>query len=280
MNEEIFDTEFDDALAYGEDGIAEIDPFYNRHYITTRPDGAITDAWSDGPHPEKGTANAICINEQGGYQFQMVVNVGFPEYEDELFPSDLPTLRQTEENPPIYTEDGIPLYRYSGIGGIVILRPDEEIAADRAAIPAPPPSAQELLRADVDSLSVATSIAFVTLAETGSIDDVTAGEHPEMFAGWASDIAYAAGNIRRYGEQLYRCLQAHSSQTDWTPDKAVSLWTRIADPAEMWPEWSQPVGAHDAYAAGDQVSHNGIHWVSGIDGNIWEPGVYGWTEVS
>ena len=128
------------------------------------------------------------------------------------------------------------------------------------------------------NMSAVAAITFVTLSETGAIDGVTAGEHPEMFAQWEPEITYAPGNIRRYGEQLYRCSQSHTSQPDWTPDRAVSLWTRIADPAEEWPEWSQPVGAHDAYAAGDKVTHCGKHWTSNVDGNVWEPGVYGWEE--
>lgn len=128
-------------------------------------------------------------------------------------------------------------------------------------------------------MNEATSIAFVTLAESGSIDDVTAGEHAEMFAMWETDIAYAVGNIRRYRDgKLYRCLQAHTSQPDWTPDVAVSLWVCISDPAEEWPAWSQPVGAHDAYANGAKVSHKNKHWISTCDANVWEPGVYGWEE--
>ncbi len=124
-----------------------------------------------------------------------------------------------------------------------------------------------------------TSIAFVTLAESGSIDDITAGEHAEMFAMWETGIAYAVGNIRRYTDgKLYRCLQAHTSQPDWTPDAAVSLWVCTSDPAEEWPAWSQPVGAHDAYAKGAKVSHKNKHWISTCDANVWEPGAYGWEE--
>ena len=104
--------------------------FYNKHYIITRPDSAITDAWSDGPHREKDTANAICINEQGGYQFR-------------LCPGG-------EENPPMYAMDGIPLYKWDGTR--VVARTNEEIEADRAAIPVPLPSAQEQLRADMNIL--------------------------------------------------------------------------------------------------------------------------------
>ena len=140
-------------------------------------------------------------------------------------------------------------------------------------------SREEYAEMRAENMSAVAAITFVTLAETGAIDDVTAGEHPEIFAWWEPEVAYAQGNIRRYGNDLYRCLQSHTSQPDWTPDAAVSLWTKIADPVEEWPAWSQPVGAHDAYNAGDQVSHNGKHWISDADGNVWEPGVYGWTEA-
>lgn len=123
------------------------------------------------------------------------------------------------------------------------------------------------------------AITFVTLAEAGSIDDVTAGEHSSVFTPWAYPVGYQAGQMRQYGGKLYRCIQAHTSQGDWTPDAAVSLWARVSDPAEEWPAWSQPLGAHDAYDKGAKVSHNGKHWTSDVEANVWEPGVYGWTEV-
>ena len=59
----------------------------------------------------------------------------------------------------------------------------------------------------------------------------------------------------------------------------MALTAVTGDPAEEWPEWSQPLGAHDAYKTGDKVSHSGKHWTSTVDGNVWEPGVYGWTQV-
>ena len=91
-------------------------------------------------------------------------------------------------------------------------------------------------------------------------------------------MAYEAGDVRQRGGLLYRCVQAHTSQATWTPEDAPSLWTRIADPAQEWPEWIQPTGAHNAYAKGAKVSHNGKRWISDVDANTWEPGVYGWTE--
>ena len=134
--------------------------------------------------------------------------------------------------------------------------------------------------AEITKANTTGGIMFVTLAEAGSIDGVTAGEHSELFAEWAYPVSYKIGQIRRYGGNLYRCIQDHTSQEDWTPEAASSLWARAADPTEEWPQWSQPVGAHDAYNTGDKVSHNGKHWISTASGNVWEPGVYGWEEVT
>ena len=134
-------------------------------------------------------------------------------------------------------------------------------------------------KAEAQTISEGMSIAFVTLSESGAIDDVTAAEHATLFAEWQIGIDYKQGNIRHYGDKLYKCLQAHTSQEGWEPDTAVSLWKVIGDPTVEYPEWSQPVGAGDAYMTGDKVSHAGKHWLSTVDNNVWEPGVYGWDEV-
>lgn len=110
-----------------------------------------------------------------------------------------------------------------------------------------------------------------------SLPDADATEVPELFPSWKTDTDYVVGNRRQYNGILWKCIQAHHSQDDWTPDVAVSLWARTS--ADEFPEWIQPTGATDAYAKGDKVSHNEKHWQSNIDGNVWEPGVYGWTEV-
>lgn len=130
----------------------------------------------------------------------------------------------------------------------------------------------------VDSQTV-NSINFVTLAEQGAIDPVTAGEHVDLFQKWETNINYKTGQIRAYNDKLYKCVQDHVSQESWTPDAAPSLWSQISDPTVEYPEWIQPIGAHDAYMAGDKVSHSDKRWTSNIDNNVWEPGVYGWTEV-
>ena len=145
--------------------------------------------------------------------------------------------------------------------------------------PVIPPTNAELA-SSLASVRSASAVAFVALCEVGTLDTVTASEHAELFAEWAYPIAYTVGQLRRYNGTLYKCVQAHTSQADWTPDTAASLWSVAADPAEEWPAWSQPIGAHDAYAKGDKVSHNGKHWTSSVDSNVWEPSVFGWDEYT
>lgn len=122
------------------------------------------------------------------------------------------------------------------------------------------------------------SIVFVSMAESGQLDDVTAVEHADQFSSWAYPVDFKAGNIREFNGNLYRCARDHTSQADWTPDVTPALWVKIGSPKDEWPEWSQPRGAHDAYNAGDQTAHKGEYWTSDLDGNVWEPGVYGWTK--
>lgn len=98
-----------------------------------------------------------------------------------------------------------------------------------------------------------------------------------LYPAWKPDTAYSVDGRIRYGEKLYKCVQAHTSQEDWTPDVTPALWVLVS--LDEWPEWVQPTGAHDAYQTGDKVSHNGQHWQSTMDANIWEPGVYGWEAV-
>lgn len=112
------------------------------------------------------------------------------------------------------------------------------------------------------------------------LTDEQAVAAPFLFDEWdPNGVSYTAEVSKvTYNDLLYKCLQSHVSQASWNPKDAVSLWVRIDDPAIEWPEWRQPTGAHDAYPIGAKVSHNDKHWVSNVDNNVWEPGVYGWDE--
>ena len=109
-------------------------------------------------------------------------------------------------------------------------------------------------------------------------DDNTALTGIELYPVWTIGISVAKDSRYQYNGKLYKCVQSHTTQADWTPDVTPALWVIVS--LEEWPEWTQPTGSHDAYAKGDKVTHNSKKWTSDVDANTWEPGVYGWTEVT
>ena len=115
--------------------------------------------------------------------------------------------------------------------------------------------------------------------QAAALPDEQAALVPTVFPLWNAAGVYEVGDRVQYADLLYKCLTGHTAQESWMPDVSPSLWVRIDDPAQEWPQWRQPQGSEDAYGLGAKVSHNGEHWTSDTDGNVWEPGVYGWTGV-
>lgn len=114
---------------------------------------------------------------------------------------------------------------------------------------------------------------------SASLSDKDALDGIELFAIWDASASYNADDRVRYNEILYRCLQTHQAQEGWTPVDAPSLWAKvlIPDPGII-PEWEQP-SSTNPYMTGDKVRHSNKIWISTIDNNVWEPGVYGWDIV-
>lgn len=131
-------------------------------------------------------------------------------------------------------------------------------------------------------LERARQLRAVIEANAETMTDEAAVEAVELFPKWSPDgVSYVAGDRRRYGEKLYKCLQDHTSQEGWDPESAPSLWAEILpgqDGTEIG-EWVQP-DSTNPYMTGDHVMHNGDEWVSTVDNNVWEPGVYGWEKVT
>ena len=100
-----------------------MDEYYNKHYITVDDQNRILCGWSDGPHPDRDTTGAVLLTDKGGYQFRLAPG--------------------GEENPALWDMDGIPRYKWDG--SAAVLRTEEELDADRAARPAPPPTTEEVL---------------------------------------------------------------------------------------------------------------------------------------
>ena len=106
--------------------------------------------------------------------------------------------------------------------------------------------------------------------------DEEALDNSLAFPKWEVGKEYVKDERIRYENVLYKVLQSHTSQADWTPNIAVSLYVKVS--IEEYPNWVQPQGAHDAYNKGDKVTHLEKHWESEIDANVYAPSVYGWTE--
>ena len=109
------------------------------------------------------------------------------------------------------------------------------------------------------------------------LTDEQAAEVPVLYRAWEPGVNYVAGERRLYQGNLYTCLQPHTALENWNPADSPSLWAKVltSDSGEILP-WEQP-DSTNPYMKGDKVLHNGKTWVSDVDNNVWEPGVYGWT---
>ena len=120
---------------------------------------------------------------------------------------------------------------------------------------------------------------------TATLTAEQALEIASVYPAWEVNRSYSVGDIVSYGTnsvgdpQLYKVVQAHTSQAQWTPDAVPSLYDAFGLDESGYPLWAQPTGAHDAYSAGDIVNYNGTLYQSTINGNVWSPDVYpaGWT---
>ena len=103
-----------------------------------------------------------------------------------------------------------------------------------------------------------------------------------VYPEWAANVKYKNKEWVKYGENdlgdpvLYQVLQDHTSQAQYTPDTATSLYKKVGETADGTPKWVQPCGATDAYNKGDIVDYNGVKYISTVDANVWAPDVYGW----
>lgn len=120
--------------------------------------------------------------------------------------------------------------------------------------------------------------ALVTLRNSAA--DEQALKASALYPKWKVGIAYQKDERVLYNNILYKVLTDHTSQDDWTPDTAPSLFAKVLIPDKnVIPEWEQPESTNP-YGKGDKVTHNGKTWQSTIDSNVWEPGVYGWKEIT
>ena len=132
--------------------------------------------------------------------------------------------------------------------------------------------------------SEATELITAVINIRNNADDETAAKNVVAFPAYKKDAAYKAGDRFKYGGELFKVLQDHTSQEDWKPENAPSLYSKIlpGQSGTQIGEWVQP-DSTNPYMKGDKVTHGGKVWVSSVDNNVWEPGATGteslWTEV-
>lgn len=95
-----------------------------------------------------------------------------------------------------------------------------------------------------------------------SLPDEDALEAVELFPAWRTVAEYATDDRVRYGEKLYRCVQAHTSQADWTPDATPALWTEVAKPGQGdTPGNPIPYSGNMALSKGKYYAQDGVTYL-------------------
>ena len=125
-------------------------------------------------------------------------------------------------------------------------------------------------------------LALSFLAE--GLSDEQALQVPLLFEEFdGNGVAYEVGKRIIYNGVLYKVLQAHTSQADWTPIAAPSLFAKVINETidGSIPEFEQP-DSTNPYMKGDRVIFNGKVYESLIDNNVYSPEAYpaGWKEVT
>lgn len=103
------------------------------------------------------------------------------------------------------------------------------------------------------------------------VEDKIALHMVDFFQTWESKIGKLVSKDERlsYKEKLYKVLQPHTVQSDWTPDTAVSLYVEVS--IEEWPEIPEYITAESAWMKGQKGTWKGEHYICNMDNCVWNP---------
>lgn len=142
--------------------------------------------------------------------------------------------------------------------------------------------------ANLEFVALQMNTALQKMVKTLPLTDSEAMEVADLYESWkhkldSKQLATVGERltygVNDYGEtQLYEVLQEHQPQADWTPDLVPSMYKKVGFDGNGVPIWTKPLGSGDSYDLGDTVSFEGELWDSTVDGNVWQPGVYGWVK--
>lgn len=164
--------------------------------------------------------------------------------------------------------------------GVFISNPSQQQIFDAGWSVYTPPEVIPTPQTEPDYEQVMQAVKTMLASSVENLSDEEALNVAALYPTWSSKIGMQvnAGERYWYDGKLYKVVQTHTEQEDWTPDVSASLFTEVS--IEEWPEWVRPTGAQDAYMAGDKVTFEGKRYISIIDSNTWSPSEYpqGWDE--
>lgn len=167
------------------------------------------------------------------------------------------------------------------LDGLWISNPTKEQIAEAGWEEYIPPVVPPSPQTEPDLEQVMEAVKKILSTNTEALSDEDALNVAALYPTWASKVGAEVQSGERlwYDGKLYKVLQSHTTQSDWTPDATPALYTEVS--IEEYPEWVAPSGSETAYNTGDKVSYNGKHYESLIDGNVWSPADYpaGWKEI-
>ena len=156
--------------------------------------------------------------------------------------------------------------------GVYVPYTDEELEANAAA-------QAEFNRTAAVAEQARAAVMMLVRSQAPSLSDEQAVELDAMYPEYDETAKYGKGDIVRVAGRLYRAVNNVNASPTHPADDGVN-WRLMDDPDEdgVFP-WRQPYGKKDYYRKGDTVTHDGSTWVSDVNKNVWEPGVYGWHQV-
>ena len=156
----------------------------------------------------------------------------------------------------------------------------EQIAAE-GWVPYEPPVVEPQPMTEPDEMDIMQAVKRMLASSVENLTDEEALSVAALYPTWSSKIgeSVSVGERLWYDGKLYKVVQGHVVQEDWTPDTAVSLFAEVT--IEEWPEFVQPISAETAYNTGDKVTFNGQHYICKMDGCVWSPSDYpaAWEEA-
>lgn len=178
----------------------------------------------------------------------------------------------------IHLENDYPELELSA--GQCVSNPSVELIASEGWLEYVPPVIPPTPKTEPDYDELIGAVKKMLSTQAEELSDEDALDVAALFPTWASKLGMQVNVGERlwYDEKLYKVIQEHTTQSDWTPDTTPALYTEVS--IIEWPEWVQPTGAQDAYMTGDKVTFEGTHYISLIDNNTWSPAAYpqGWEE--